>query len=303
MHPIEQIKSAARRGLAAIGRGPVSALALALFRRPARRQEDLAVHMLVSSRTLHAGLLAAAGLELHTGRRWEFCFHDDGSVTAPQQEAIAATFADARFIPRAAADATAARDLAGHPRCLANRQTHNLFLKFFDTLTHLSTLRFLVLDSDVIFFRRPQEILDWADSGSRVCRYNEDTREKFCSPRADIEAALPVTLPPRFNSGLVLMPRDAMNPGLAGRLLEALEGKAHAPQFFEQTLYALMASCNPDGARPLPRTYNISWGYLRGRGSVCRHYVGKFKDDLLYIEGAPMLLLAVIRRRLTGGWR
>ena len=70
----------------------------------------------------------------------------------------------------------------------------------------------------------------------------------------------------------------------------------HHPQFFEQTLYALMASALNKGGM-LPATYNISWGYLRAPGSICRHYVGAFKHDLLYIEGAPSLLapLAISR--------
>ena len=48
-----------------------------------------------------------------------------------------------------------------------------------------------------------------------------------------------------------------------------------------------------------PATYNISWGYLRAPGSICRHYVGTFKHDLLYIEGAPSLLalLAISKPR------
>ena len=47
----------------------------------------------------------------------------------------------------------------------------------------------------------------------------------------------------------------------------------------------------------LPSTYNINWGFLRAPGSICRHYVGAFKHDLLYIEGAPSLLalLAISR--------
>jgi hypothetical protein len=57
-----------------------------------------------------------------------------------------------------------------------------------------------------------------------------------------------------------------------------------------------MASTNPGGGSPLPRTYNISWGYWRDPGSICRHYVGDFKHDLLYIEGAPLLLVSLLTR-------
>lgn len=300
-HPLQPLKTALRRTLAALGRGPVSAGALAAFRRSDRAEDSCSVHMLVSSKTWHAGMLAAASLEHFTGRLWRFFIHEDGSVPAEARAEIVRLLPGSRFVSRPEAEERVAALLAAHPRCAANRSRHNLFLKFFDTLAFADRDRFLVLDSDVIFFRRPAEILDWVDGGLGTCLYNEDTREKFCIPRADIENALPVTLLPRFNSGLVLMQRAAMDLDRAEQLLATFERTAHAPQFFEQTLYALMASTNPGGGAPLPRTYNISWGYWREPGSICRHYVGDFKHDLLYIEGAPMLLAALLRGRLTGG--
>jgi hypothetical protein len=44
----------------------------------------------------------------------------------------------------------------------------------------------------------------------------------------------------------------------------------------------------------LPKQYEINWGYLKSRGAVCRHYVGAFKHDLLYIEGASILFLRLL---------
>ena len=80
------------------------------------------------------------------------------------------------------------------------------------------------------------------------------------------------------------MPRRAISLDLAGKLLSAFETTAHHPQFFEQTLYALMASdWNRGGALPL--SYEISWGFFRKKGSVSRHYLGAFKHDILYLEG------------------
>ena len=73
--------------------------------------------------------------------------------------------------------------LAKHPKCLSNRRRHNLFLKFFDFPVYAPYDRFVVLDSDVIFFKRPGEILDWVDAGKEECWFNEDTKEKYCIPR------------------------------------------------------------------------------------------------------------------------
>lgn len=273
--------------------------ALALFKRPSVREETASVHMLVSSKTWHAGILAAASFELHTGRQWPLFIHEDGSVSSTARATILRLLPGVRFVPRCEADARVSERLAAYPFATTHRANYNLFLKFADTAVFADRARFLVLDSDVIFFRRPNEILEWTDSRSPACLYNEDTKEKFCIPRSEIEAALGSSLLPRFNSGLVLMQKAAMDLALAEKFLATFGARAHAPQFFEQTLYALMASTNAGGGAALPRSYNISWNYWSDRGSVCRHYVGDFKHDLLYIEGAPLLLGAILGDRLT----
>lgn len=296
---LKSLRQKVRRLAALCGRRFAGGMALSLHRRPERGVSDVSVHMLVSSRTWDAGLLAAVSFEHHTGRRWQFVIHDDGSVPQEAIDRIKSIFPDVRFVTRGEADERAVEFLTGFPKCLEQRSRHNLFLKFADFAAFNTCERMIVLDSDIIFFQRPQEILEWVDAGADTCRYNEDTKEKYCIPRNFIEEALGVPLWPRFNSGLVLMPRAAFNPELAERLLVKFERTAHHPQFFEQTLYGLMASAwNKGGA--LPSSYEISWGYFHRRGAVCRHYVGDFKHDLFYIEGAPLLLASLLKKRLRG---
>lgn len=279
------LRQEARRAWADAGRSVLAEAAIRRHVRPARAVTDPAVHMLVSAKTWDAGVLAAATFEHHTGRRWKFVIHDDGTLGKTARRRITSVFDDVTIVDRAAADARARDFLAGHPKCLDRRGRHNLFLKFSDFPAWTPGRRFLVLDSDVIFFRQPREIVDWAESGSDTCLYNEDTKEKYCIPRAFIAERLGVDMWPRFNSGLVTMPLEAVSLDAAERLVAAFEENAHHPQFFEQTLYGLMGSLWGRGGA-LPPAYEISWGYLRRPGARCRHYVGDFKHDLLYVEGA-----------------
>ena len=296
---LTSLRQKARQGCAAVGRKVFADTAISLHRRPAPAVEDPTVHMLVSSRTWHAGLLAAVAWEHHTGRRWRFFIHEDGTVDDEARNRIRVVLPDVRLVPRTESDEKLRVVLRDHPRCLAQRSQHNLFLKFTDFAAFAPGRRFIVLDSDVIFFRPPAEILEWVDCGSDAYHYNEDTKEKFCIPRAYLEEALGVVMWPRFNSGLVLVPRAAIDLDLAERLLSTFEQSAHHPQFFEQTLYALMGSVWDRGG-VLPRSYEISWGYFHHREAVCRHYVGAFKHDLLYIEGAPLTLAALVKKRAVG---
>jgi len=259
------------------------------WQRPAcEADSSVSVHLLVSSKTWHGGVLAAMSFEFFTQRRWNLFFHEDGSVSELEQKKIEQVFPGVHFISRASSEKLMQQRLQPYPNCQSLRQKHNLFLKFFDLPAFASGTRMILLDSDVIFFKKPQEILDWVDGQSQECWYNEDTTEKYCIPRYEIEPALRIKLWPRFNSGLVLMPLTAISLPLAEQLLTTFKTTAHHPQFFEQTLYALMASnWNRGGA--LPPTYEISWGFFRKPHSICRHYVGAFKHDLLYIEGVTTL--------------
>lgn len=297
MNWIQQARGRARAALARFCRRVVLPAALRRFRRPEAQAGGVEVHTLASEKTFDAALLAFASLELHSQRRWSFVLHEDGSLGEGAYCRLAELFPDARWVTQAEADARASEALAALPRCLQHRGTHNLALKYFDTPLFAREGRWVLLDADVVFFREPGELLSWVEERDERSFYNEDTREKFCLPRAMIESHFPCHLPPMFNSGLVLYP--GLWPGFerAEEFLNLFENEAHAPQFIEQTLWAIAAGSVPAGAQPLPRTYNISWGYWRERGSAARHYVGDFKHDLLYIEGAPLMLAALMARR------
>ncbi|HEY5814257.1 MAG TPA: hypothetical protein VIT23_16580 [Terrimicrobiaceae bacterium] len=295
---LTRLRSEARRQLAWLGRHAIEPLIFRLHRRQQGAEVPVSVHMLVSSQTWDAGILAAISFEHFSGRRWPLFIHEDGSVSEVQRAVIERVLPGVRFVPRSEAEARMPAHLSGHRKCLSNRNRHNLFLKFLDFPVYAPYDRFVVLDSDVIFFRRPSEILDWVDRQQEECWFNEDTKEKYCIPRPRIERALRMKIWERVNTGICLMPKSAISLELSERLITAFETKAHHPQFFEQTLYAVMASALNRGGM-LPSTYNINWGYLKAPGSICRHYVGSFKHDLLYIEGAPLLLALLVLARTS----
>ena len=296
---LTRLRSTARRQLAWFGRHAIEPLIFRMNRRRQGAEVPVSVHMLVSSQTWDAGIMAALSFEHFSGRRWPLFIHEDGSVSPAQRDTIERILPGVRFVPRPEAEARIPHHLSGHPKCLSNRSRHNLFLKFLDFPVYAPYDRFIVLDSDVLFFKRPGEILNWVDSGKEECWFNEDTKEKYCIPRPQIEEAFKMRIWERVNTGICLMPKSAISLELSERLITAFESNAHHPQFFEQTLYAVMASALNRGGM-LPTTYNINWGYLRAPGSICRHYVGAFKHDLLYIEGAPSLLALLA---ISRAWR
>ena len=286
------LRQSARALLRFVGWRLIAPIIVAAGRRPQGQEIPVSVHILVSSKTWRMGLMSVLSLEYFSGKRWKVFVHEDGSVDARSRARIEAKLQGVRFVPRAEADAAAARLLSGHPACLRNRSRHNLFLKFFDPLAFAPSDKYLILDADLFFFRRPDLLLEWAEGAERVCYYNEDIKEVYCLPREQIEPALGVRLWEKFNSGLLCICREAIDLDMSEKLLATFEQTAWHPQFFEQTLYALSASAFNRGG-PLPPQYEITWNIFRRPDSVCRHYVGPAKYDHLYFEG-PITLFVLM---------
>lgn len=282
------VKAFARNCLVWFGRTVVSPIVIFFARRPDGEELPVSVHLLVSSKTWKIGLLAALSLEYFSGRRWRLVFHDDGTLDNDICAKLTAKLDDVRLVCRAEAEKKVDAYLEGYPACRRNRGKHVFFLKFFDPLVYADSDKYLLLDSDVFFFRRPQELLDWATGKGREVLYNRDIKEVYCLPRATIEEAMGVKLWENFNGGLVAMSKEAMDLDLSEKLLQKFERQADHPQFLEQTLYAVCASLHGEGGA-LPATYELSWNVFARKGAICRHYVGPAKLDHLYFEGVMVL--------------
>ena len=89
----------------------------------------------------------------------------------------------------------------------------------------------------------------------------------------------------RVNTGICLMPKSAISLELSERLIAAFETSAHHPQFFEQTLYAVMASALNQGGM-LPSHLQHQLGILEGAG-----------QHLPALRGSLQTRLALYRRR------
>ncbi len=241
--------------------------------------------MVLSHDGVLMGQLALRSLEFHSGLAWAPILHDDGSLTQEDVAELQRNFPDARIIRRAEADSELDAGLADYPHCRENRVRHPWFLKVFDTRHFAPHDRYIVIDSDIVFFRKPDFVLDWMEKRPETFWFMEDTKEKYSSDRAGIEAAMGFPVWERVNSGLDLMVRPAVHLDLAEKFLERCAPMAREFHFLEQTFFAVAGSAWGKGGK-LPGEYEISWTNFRRPGAVCRHYVGPFKNDALFVEGA-----------------
>ena len=260
--------------------------------------KPVSLHMVVGKEMSLLGMLGLRSLEWHSGCSWAPFIHDDGTLDATDIATWQKNFPDSIVIPKSRADNELGRALEAFPSCMENRLRHHWFHKVFDTRHYAPHQNYIVIDSDILFFRRPQLLMDWINKDSKSFYVMKDSQEKYSHPRKVIEETLGMKMLSKVNSGLDLIPKEQFSLELAERFLASCVGTAVHYEFLEQTIFAIMASHAPRGLQ-LSREYEISWNRLHRRGAVCRHYVGPVKKDLFFLDGATSFYLQRLFQKQT----
>lgn len=229
-----------------------------------------------------------------SGRKYALCIHEDGTLTSGQLQTFREHFPEARIIGRKQADNTMLGALAGFPRCQEFRSANFLSLKLFDFAHFLRSERLLQLDSDVLFFRKPVELLRRIEDGEyRKNSVNRDVASAYAITPDAAQKYGNVTLAERFNSGLGLIHRASLRLDWLEEFL-AIPGLARGHFWrIEQTLAALCSS--RFGHDWLPAAYDVALQSSHKDRPV-RHYVGAIRP-YFYREGIRELNRRGLRYR------
>jgi hypothetical protein len=222
----------------------------------------------------------------YSQRSYALCIHDDGTLTAENLKILHYHFPAARIIQRQQSDQHVLQTLRFYPRCLEFRQTNHLSQKVFDFVEYLESDRMFLLDSDVLFFAEPTELLKRLENPTYQFNIvNRDVASAYTVDPALIQQICGFTLIDRFNSGLGLIHKASLNLDWIEEFLALPDIIGHFWRI-EQTLYALCSS--RFGGELLPPEYDV---HLTGgiNHSPCRHYVGTIRH-LMYREGIQHLV-------------
>jgi hypothetical protein len=244
------------------------------------------VHFLTSINDWKMTLWMLASLHETTQRRWQITLHDDGSLLNGDLENFRRIYPEIRIIRLKDANERMAKVLSDFARCqdYRNRMPHGL--KCFDIPEFCEAQRYLMIDPDVLFFKKPLEILQWVENFSDTsCWFNKDFQEPSPLPPAQAMADLGVPLWLCVNTGLCLLQRGVV------RDLDSMEKWLGHPALqnpkmqwrVEQTLLALCASQAGAGGL-LPEEYEVSPRKNRETAGISRHYIGCVRDRF-YSEG------------------
>ena len=134
----------------------------------------------------------------------------------------------------------------------------------------------LLLDSDILFFREPVELLRRIeDPAYQLNSVNADVASAYTVDPADVRNRFGFELGPCFNSGLGLIHRESVQPRWIEDFL-SLPGVLGHFWRIEQTLFALCSFRR--GAELLPDEYRVC---IDANLAVsCKHYVGAIRHHM-----------------------
>lgn len=229
-------------------------------------------------------------------RHYALCIHDDGTLRSEDVATLRTHFPEARLIERKAANERLKAGLASYPRCWQFRETNLLAPKVFDFPAYLEADRMLLLDSDVLFFEEPTELLRRIEDPSyRLNCFNADVESSYTVDESVVREEGGFGLQPRINSGLALVHRESLKYEWVEEFLgySGLLG-GHFWRI-EQTIYALCSS--RFGVELLPDEYAVRLDAGIG-ASPSRHYVGAIRH-WMYGEGIRRLSKSGMLRDLA----
>ncbi|MEP6670112.1 MAG: hypothetical protein ABJF10_13210 [Chthoniobacter sp.] len=245
------------------------------------------IHVLTSGKDWRLAAWMLASWLQFSEHAWPIFIHDDGTLPKEASETLGKLLPGARIIDRREADAAVGPLLHAFPFCADFRKLHPLALKLFDVTHFTPGGRFLLFDSDLLFFNYPREILDWVAGGADECWFNEDAREGSLINAAEARGELGIKIWSRVNGGLCLLAKSAIDLDLCDRTLAQTSILSGDPWRIAQTLHMLCAARHGKGGL-LPRTYEVSLGKRSAGNAISRHYVRAVRDRF-FAEGLESL--------------
>jgi hypothetical protein len=243
----------------------------------------------------------AAPVELHllTGRRfwyqtafclWTFARHaarplapviyDDGSLAPRWRAALARLFPATRFVDRAAAIARLDEILpaARYPHLRERWLNYPNIRKLIDP--HLGTSGWkLVIDSDLLFFRRPELLVAWSDAPAQPL-HAVDCETSYGYSRALLNRLAGAPLADLINVGLTGLRSEELDWDRLEAWTAALHAAEGTSYYLEQALIAMLVAGRPCTVAPAADYITLPRPPETHRpAAVMHHYVADSKRD------------------------
>jgi hypothetical protein len=263
----------------------------------APRHPEVEIHMLCGKAYLDMGIWASWSI-LRFLENALLYVHSDGTLediaawrkVIPEMVLVSKTESN----ERAAKEISSRYPLLYRWRCQDWGDTHVLCgTHVVDMHLFGKSDRLIVMDVDVLCFRRPVQLEASLALDEPVYRWNRDVRSCYSESMEVLNSITGLKLPEALNSGFQLTPRFGREEfEYLEQMIELLQtdGRVDTNHLWSSQMYcAMCAAIRPD-SHALPDSYNITLGRTRDN-AVIRHYVGVPRVRPRYFtEGIPKIL-------------
>ena len=256
----------------------------------------IAFSFLSGDKYWHQTIFCIVSLQQQCERRIDPVIHDDGSFTPAVRAQMRRVVPWIRFVDEA--ETTAAIDAhlpAERFPALRRRRLAYPHLRKLTDLHCAARGWTLVLDSDMLFFRRPTALIDWIVNPARPI-YMQDVTTAYGYTPALLDELAGTTVPERVNVGLYSAEGRTIDwPRVEYWCAEQL-AREGAHYFQEQALVATLLAGT--GASPLPEADYVvmpSNGEGETPTAILHHYVAQSKRSY-YRHGWRLITARATRR-------
>ncbi len=222
--------------------------------------------------------------------------YDDGSLSEAAIDIFSEHFLNCQIIRRDRFHRDMEDFLKVHRMSLENSKMKSFYLalKLFGPMYYAKSEYILCLDSDVLFFQKPREMLKHMENGTPF--YMNDYQNAYSHPIELLNSLLKINLPHRINSGLFyIAKRDfADNIGLVESYFRKVP-KCYGMGWLEQTLAAILLS--KANAVRLSSDYQISREPVTDE-TISHHFVNDGSRPDFYAVGLRRLKSAGFIKKL-----
>jgi hypothetical protein len=247
---------------------------------------DITVCVLTSRNDWLMCLWSLASFYKFTGLRLPLLIYSDGTLSSRHTERIRSVFPNARIVDPAAADAAVSTALDGFPLCRQFRLVQPCARRIIDLPILCRSRSMLMLDSDVLFFQRPEELLMHLNADRvRNFVFERDPQDSYFDSRENIRARFHVAIASQVNCGIMIADISRFEYARIEAWLanDSLQKKHH---WVEQTLWAMYAGEAQTAF--LSKAYDVTMSPDIEANAVMKHYIKPIRD-FFYTRGIPFL--------------
>jgi hypothetical protein len=237
------------------------------------------LHFLTGKKFWYQTAFCLHTLQHHAGESFRVVIHDDGSLDRAAIERLETLFPNAEMRSRKDSDARVAELLppSRYPFLHAERaRPYPNFLKLTDVHAGQRDWR-LVLDSDMLFFRRPAVLLDWL-TNPKGPLWMADVAETYGYPLETMARVAGAPIPRSVNVGFCGINSSDVDWDQLEHWTKSLVGQHGSSYYLEQALSAMWFAGRPGTVLPAA-DYIVfpSEDECRQPRAVLHHYVAGSK--------------------------